>query len=751
MFSYHPTFAAPSYLAILVLLLPVLWWYSFRRLVGLGRVRRWLALALRTLVVALLVMAAADLQIVRSNDHLTVIYLLDQSLSIPQEQREAMIKYIKEEVHAHRREKDRAGVIVFGREAAIELPPFDDDLQMGTSIESLFDPQATNIAAAMKLAQATFPEDAARRIVLVSDGNQNQGNALEQAQALAAGGIGIDVVPIRYRLRAEVAVERVILPSEVRLNEKFDLRVVLSNNSEPKPGGEPGTPRTPGSPGVPGTPGQGEVAGRLRITKIVDDQPVGTPLEEHVTIPPGKKVFNLRQSIDSANFYTYEAKFIPDRAEDNTMPQNKRATAFTHVAGKGQVLLIVSQERPNEYNLLAERLRQHGLEVVVRATDRLFSSLAELQTYDTVVLADVPRATSDEVSFSDEQIDMLVRNTQQMGAGLVMLGGPESFGAGGWTGTELEKAMPVDFQIRNAEVAPRGALVLLMHASEIAQGNGIQKQIAKEAIKTLSAQDYCGVMQWNGNEVWIYGPGPVEIGQYRNKLLGAVDRMTPGDMPTFEPAMLLAEQGFISLKNKAVAVKHMIVLSDGDPGAPSNATIGRLRAMGVTISTVAVNAHGTAESQNLASIASMGGGKYYSVNNPNKALPRIFQKEARRVSRPLIYPGGDAESSPFFPVKQVSDHEMMSGISELPPIRGYVLTSKKENPLVETVLLATKPGGEDNTTILAGWNYGLGRAVAFTTDAGLLWTPGWSGSAAGDKLFAQIVRWSMRPRAEREG
>ena len=91
-----------------------------------------------------------------------------------------------------------------------------------------------------------------------------------------------------------------------------------------------------------------------------------------MTLPPGKKVFNLRQSIDSANFYTYEAKFIPDRAEDNTMPQNKRATAFTHVAGKGQVLLIVSQERPNEYNLLAERLRQHGLEVVVRGDGPAF-------------------------------------------------------------------------------------------------------------------------------------------------------------------------------------------------------------------------------------------------------------------------------------------------------------------------------------------------------------------------------------------
>ena len=721
MFSYHPTFAAPAYLAIL-LLLPALWWYSYRRLAGLGRVRRWLALLLRTLVVALLAMAAADMQIVRSNDHLTVLYLLDHSLSIPQEKREAMIEYVKKEVHAHRRNHDRAGVIVFGREAAIELPPFDDDLQIGKTIESLFDPQATNIAAAIRLAQATFPEDSARRIVVVTDGCQNQGNALEQARAAATAGIGIDVVPVRYRVRSDVAVERVILPGEVRLNQPFDLRVVLANNSDANPGEK------------------ADVPGRLVITKIVDDQPVGEPWEQKVVLPPGKKVFNLRQSIDTANFYTYEAKFIPDRPEDNAMPQNKRATGFTHVAGKGQVLMIVSQERPTEYNTLAERLREHGLEVVIRGTDRLFSSLAELQIYDTVVLADVPRATSDEVSFSDEQIDMLVRNTQQMGAGLVMLGGTESFGAGGWTGTDLEKAMPVDFQIRNAEVAPRGALVLVMHASEIAQGNGIQKQIAKEAIKTLSAQDYCGVMQWNGNEVWIYGKGPVEIGQFRNRLLGAVDRMIPGDMPDFEPAMSLAEQGFKELQSKSVAVKHMIVLSDGDPSAPNPNTISRLRAMGVTISTVAVNAHGMIESGRLASMASAGNGKFYAVNNPNKALPRIFQKEARRVSRPLVY---DPHNS--FPVKQVTEHPMMSGVSDLPPIRGYVLTSKKENPLVETVLLATKPGGEDNTTILAGWNYGLGRAVAFTTDAGLQWTPGWAGSPAADKLFAQIIRWSMRP------
>ncbi len=717
MFHYHPSFLAPGYLAIL-LIVPVLWWYSFRRLAGMGGVRRWVALLLRTLVVLLLVLAAADLQIVETADHLTVIYLLDQSMSIPAKNRQAMIEYVKAEVKKQRRDKDRAAVIVFGRDAAIEVPPFDDDVQFGAAIESPIDPEYTNLAAAMKLAQATFPEDAARRIVVISDGNQNQGNALEQAQVMAAAGIGIDVVPVRYHTRAEVAVERVILPGNVRRNQPFDLRIVLSNNCDIRPGDK------------------GEVPGRLIVSEIVDDRPLVIS-DEHVTLPPGKKVYSVRQKIDSANFYTYEARFIPDRAEDDAMPQNNRATAFTHVAGKGQVLVIESHEHRGEHNLLVERLRQQGLEVTIHGTDRLFSSLAELQPYDAVVLANVARAINEDVSFSDEQIDMLVRNTQQMGAGLVVLGGPDSFGAGGWTGTELEKAMPVEFQIRNAEVAPRGALVLLMHASEIATGNSLQKQIAREAIKTLSSQDYCGVMQWNGTERWIYGSAPVDMAQHRLKLLSAVDRMVPGDMPDFEPAMLLAEQGFAGLKD--AAVKHMVVLSDGDPSAPRSATMARLKAMGVTVSTVAVNAHGQIEQQTLSDMASIGGGKFYAVNN-NRALPRIFQKEARRVARPLIYEPGTS-----FGVKKKSVHEMLAGIDTLPPIDGFVMTTKKDNPLVETVLFATKPGGEDNTTILAGWTYGLGRAVAFTTDAGTRWTKSWPSFAVYDKLFGQIVRWSMRP------
>jgi hypothetical protein len=88
---------------------------------------------------------------------------------------------------------------------------------------------------------------------------------------------------------------------------------------------------------------------------------------------------------------------------------------------------------------------------------------------------------------------------------------------------------------------------------------------------------------------------------------------------------------------------------------------------------------------------------------------------------------------------------MIHGIDSLPPITGFVLTTRKENPLVELALISPKPAGEANSTVLAGWTYGLGRTVAFTSDAGTRWTQQWPSQAVYDKFFGQIVRWSMRP------
>ena len=715
MFDYRITFESPWYL-LLLLVIPVLWWFSYQGLAPLGRLRRFLALTLRTVILLAFIVALADVQMVRISNRLTVIYLLDQSMSIPVEHRKAMIEYVNEEIRTHRQDEDRAGVIVFGRDAAIEIPPFDDDVQLTQLIESLLDQDFTNLSAAIRLAQASFPEDAAKRVVVVSDGNENMGDALRQAQNLVEDGVGIDVVPIRYDRRGEVILDRVAVPGNIRKGHPFDLKVVLTNLTE----------ATPDDDGV--------VRGKLVIRRRAGDQsdPVS---EETIELEPGKQVFSIRQQVDAIGFYRYEAQFLPDRPEDDAMRQNNMATTFSHIRGKGQVLLVEDSDSPGQYDDMVKALKRQNIEVDVRSQEHLFTGLDQLQQFDTVVLANVPRE-----HFTDAQIEMLVRNTQQLGAGLVMMGAPTGFGAGGWTNTAVEKAMPVDFQIKAAKVIPRGALVMMMHASEMAQGNFWQKKIAEEAMKALGPRDYCGVIHYDNQAAtkWLWKPGMATVGPNRNIMLGRISKMMPGDMPQFNPAMTLAHQGLSNLKD--AAVKHMIVISDGDPSPPSRASVKDMKALNVTVSTVAVGTHGPAGSGTLRDLAKDTGGKYYAVRSP-KALPKIFQREARRVAQPLIYENsGGVRPTITFP------HEMINGIDgPLPPITGYVMTTKKENPLVEVSLVSPLPGAERNRTILASWTYGLGRAVAFTTDAGARYTASWKKWENYDKFFTQMIVWSMRP------
>ena len=391
-----------------------------------------------------------------------------------------------------------------------------------------------------------------------------------------------------------------------------------------------------------------------------------------------------------------------------------------------------------EFDLLVNRLRQQKLEVSVRPTNQLFTNLAELQPYDTIILANVPRE-----NFSDEQIEMLVRNTEQMGSGLVMLGGPNSFGAGGWSNTELEKAMPLDFQIRNPRVVPKGALAMLMHASEIPRGNYWQNVIAREAIKALGPQDYCGLLHWGATgEEWLWqgasGRGMIPVGPNRNKMLARLSRMMPGDMPDFDPSLIQARKAFRRLPD--AAIRHMIVISDGDPTPPTKGVVTGLIKAKVTVTTVAVGAHGPAGHIELQNLAKATGGKYYKVNQA-KALPKIFQREARRVARPLIY-----EKKDGFDVVVRFPHEMISGIEEpLPPLTGFVMTTVKANPLVEVELVAPVSKDEANNSILASWTFGAGRTVCFTSDAGARWAGSWIQWEGFDKLFSQVIRWSMRP------
>jgi uncharacterized membrane protein/Mg-chelatase subunit ChlD len=616
--------------------------------------------------------------------------------------------------------------VVFGRDASIEIPPYDDDIPLRRLETTLGRSDATNLESALSLAQASMEESTSRRIVIVTDGNENLGQARKLARRLADSGIGIDVVPVMLENRSEVLVEKIDIPNNIRKGQPFEPRIVINSFTD----GQSTAPAT----------------GKLRVKQIVGGEET-LLLEEEITLDPGKNVFPLRHEIDQPAAYIYNAEFIPNTADDDGLSQNNTATAYTYVRGKGRVLMIEDRQRLGDFDLLIQTLRDANIEVVSQPSDELFGSLAELQAYDAVILAGVPRVTgesSDQItSFSDEQIEMLVSNTQQLGAGLLMIGGPESFGAGGWTGTKIEKAMPVDFKIKNAKIQAVGALACIMHASEMAEGNHWQKVIARAAIEQLGPADYGGVLHWTmRGDSWLWGgkDGLLEVGPHRKAMLAAIGRMTPGDMPQFDPAMRMAVTG---LKRTPASVKHCIIISDGDPSDPAPSTIQAFKDNNITISTVAVASHGLTESRRLQDIATATGGKYYAVAN-GRALPQIFQREARRVSKPLVYePPGGAMPEVIFP------HALLDGVERtLPNISGFVLTQTKDSPLAQVLVRSPKtpdPYSPENATILAVWTYGLGRTAVLTTDAGARWAADWTEWPGYEKFHSQLVRWLMRP------
>jgi len=743
-FPFRIGFESPGYL-IWLALLPLIWYWGWRHLDVLGPVRRWVAMLFRTLVWTGVVAALAGVQMVWTSDRVTVMYVLDQSESIPEAKRTAMLDFVITTVAKHRNDSrgDKAGLIVFGRDATIEIPPFDDDVPPMRRLESLLErTDATNLEAALNLAQASMPEDTSRRIVIVTDANENVGQARSMASRVTAAGIGIDIVPIVTDAGDEILVEKIDLPSNIRKGQPFEARIVIDRQGSGG-GAMVADPNSGDSNDNQTSDGDAPVRGRLRVKQMVAGEE-SLLLEQSIELKPGKNVFPMRHTIDQPAAYTYEAEFIADSEDDDVLTQNNSATGYTYVRGKGRVLLVHSPSKLDDYQSMIAALRDSDIEITPMSTDRLFGSIAELQPYDAVILAGVPRVDSDDANkisaFSDEQIDMLVRNTQQLGAGLLMIGGPDGLGAGGWTGTEIEKAMPVDFRIRNTKIEAVGALAMIMHAGEMAQGNYWQKKVGVAAITQLGGADLAGVVHWTmQGDKWLWGgsKGLLQVGPNRKAMLASFGRMTPGDMPEFDPAMRMA---VAALAQQKVAMKHCIIISDGDPTPPSSAVIQAFKDNNITCSTVAVESHGQTGSTQLRKIASATNGKYYEVLS-GRALPSIYQREARRISRPLVFePQGGTLPEVVYP------HVILDGIeSGFPLTLGFVRTQTKSSPLAQVVLRHPDPDAPENATILATWNYGLGRSAVLTTDAGKQWASAWVSWPGYEKFYSQLVRWLMRP------
>jgi hypothetical protein len=316
------------------------------------------------------------------------------------------------------------------------------------------------------------------------------------------------------------------------------------------------------------------------------------------------------------------------------------------------------------------------------------------------------------------------------GGGLVMVGGPESFGAGGWIGSPLADALPIRLDPPQKRQMPRGALALVVHSIEIPQGVFWGKEVCRAAVANLSRLDLVGIIEYSGfgGTDWTL---PLQAVGDRTAAERAINQLTFGDMQTFDPSLQLALAG---LSAAEAGQKHCIVISDGDPSL-TRSILDDFRRAGITMSTVGVNPHSAGDLATLRVMAQRTGGEFYEVkNNALATLPEIFIKEAQTIRRSLIW-----EGEAFSPAVVNVAAEPMRGIVSVPSITGYVVAAEREGLSLVTLR------GKENDPIAAIWQHGLGKVVAFTSDATSRWAAAWVGWESYKQFWEQHVRWAMRP------
>jgi len=558
----------------------------------------------------------------------------------------------------------------------------------------------SRLAAGVQMALAIAPPGTAVRIILISDGNETAGDLKAVARVAGANHIPIDVLALRYKYDREVVFRRLEAPGRARSGQTVPVRFVLNATSKS--------------------------SGKLILTlngEPVDLDPDSDSVAAAVQLKPGTNVKTISLPVGTRGMHQFDAAFIPDGPADDTLAQNNRASAVTFVAGPGHIL-VVSAEAAEAQPLMKA---MEGAKIDARGigAGEFPTQLPGLLDVDAIVLVNTPNHL-----FTMAQQEMICRYVTDLGGGLVTVGGPESYGAGGWLGSPVAKIIPVDMDPPQKKEMPKGALALIMHACEMPQGNFWGKTVAIEAVKVLSRHDLIGVLDYSWNAAvngghWVY---PLSPAGDKTPCIAKIQQMEMGDMPDFGPPVQAA---YNALKAAKAGQKHIIIISDGDPQMPSPALVNALVKEKITVTGVAVFPHEQSQVQSLQILARSTGGRFYNPKNPDE-LPRIFVKEAQVVRRSLII------EDPFQPAIASGLSEILRGVTALPVLDGRVLTGPKGG--LSEVVLATP----DKEPVLATEQAGLGRVAAFTSSADSRWAGKWLAWGGFPRFWEQTVRWAAK-------
>nr|WP_251025798.1 VWA domain-containing protein [Bacillus sp. ISL-47] len=565
---------------------------------------------------------------------------------------------------SYKESDDQYAVAAFGENVALEQN-LGRNREAVAQFNGKVDDSQTNLEAGLQFAASLMPRDSAGRIVLLSDGNETSGNGMEIASILKNRKIEVDHVLLKSTSGEDVSISELSVPPSLYLGEEASITVEVTSNTSKK----------------------------ADIRLSVNHKEV---LKESVRVNEGKNVYTFTHKADTAGLTVYKAEIA---AAQDTFTENNSLHSVVNVKGTPKVLIVEGTESGN----IEELLDGSGLEADTVQPEKLPTVLSGYLQYQSIIFNNVPATV-----ISENQMNLMEKAVKEFGTGFIMMGGEESFGLGGYFKTPIEKLLPVEMDIKGKKEMPSLGIVLVMDRSGSMAGSKIElaKEAAARSVELLREEDTLGFIAFDDRPWKILETEPLKD---KKKAIDKIRSITPGGGTEIFTSL---EQAFMELEDLKLQRKHIILLTDGQSATNRDyeLLIESRKEKNITLSTVALGQD--ADRGLLEDLAAMGSGRYYDVTD-SSVIPSILSRETVMATRTYI------EDNPFYP--SVQPYPEWSALFEngVPQMNAYIAATAKPRSQVPVL-------SEKEDPVLAEWQYGIGRTIAFTSDFSGKWSGDWA-------------------------
>ncbi|MGL4790036.1 MAG: VWA domain-containing protein, partial [Anaerotignaceae bacterium] len=379
-------------------------------------------------------------------------------------------------------------------------------------------PQGTNIEGALKTASSLIESNSEKRIVLITDGNETMGNALNQVPTLIAQNIVIDGVYLENTIEEEVQLTSIKTPSYMNKNTLYDIEVTADSLTNTQ--------------------------GTLKIYK-------GNTLtfNQEIDLRKGKNTFLFSDNSSQGGGIIYRAEI---ESTTDTLYENNKAYSYTYVEDIPSILVV--ENANNSGSEIVKILESSRLNVSLVKPSQVPKTLGELNLYDGVILADVSATQLDQGFLN--ALEAFIRLT---GGGLLAIGGENSYALGGYSSTVLEDILPVSMQLESEGEKPDLSMIMVIDRSgSMTEANygvsriDMAKEAAMRAVEIMEPSDTVGVIAFDTIPNWAVSLQ--KIGENNNSIMKSIGSIQAGGGTSILPALKQAYDEIIKTDTK---LKHI--------------------------------------------------------------------------------------------------------------------------------------------------------------------------------------------------